>query len=73
MGEIMDGFVDAFERIRIPNAPWDLNVGKLETASLDEMISLGVPGKGVDFGIVMTGLIHKDSPTLLYFPDSLQV
>ncbi len=60
MGEIMNGFVDALERIRIPNAPWDLNIGKIETASLDEMISLGLPGKGVDFGISMTGLIHKN-------------
>ena len=60
MGEIMDGFVDAAEKIRIPNAPWDLNIGKLETASLDEMISLVIPGKGFDFGIVMTGFIKKD-------------
>lgn len=59
MGEIINGFVDFAERIRIPNAPWDLNIGKLETASLDEMISLGVPNKGVDFGIVMTGYIEK--------------
>ena len=60
MGEIMNGFVDAAERIRIPNAPWDLNIGKMETASLDEMISLGLAGKGVDFGIVMNGYIAKD-------------
>ena len=60
MGEIMAGFVDALERIRIPNAPWDINIGKIETASLDEMISLGVPNKGVDFGIAMTGYIAKD-------------
>ena len=57
MGEIMNGFVDGLERIRIPHAPWGLNIGKMETASLDEMISLGVPNKGVDFGIVMTGYI----------------
>ncbi len=60
MGEIMNGFVDALEKIRIPNAPLDLNIGKMETASLDEMISLGVPNKGVDFGIVMGGYISKD-------------
>ncbi|MBR9691625.1 hypothetical protein GOV06_02465 [Candidatus Woesearchaeota archaeon] len=59
MGEIMDGFVDALERIKIPDVQWDLNIGKMETASLDEMISLGVPNKGVDFGIVMTGYIDK--------------
>jgi|TARA_Y100000034_G_scaffold92234_1_gene111395 phosphoribosylaminoimidazole (AIR) synthetase len=60
MGEIMRGFVNATEKIRIPNAPWDLNIGKLETATLNEMISLGIPGKGFDFGIVMTGFIKKD-------------
>ncbi len=60
MGQIMDGLVDAVERIRIPNAPWDMNIGKMETASVDEMISLGVKNKGVDFGIVMVGYIAKD-------------
>ncbi len=59
MGAIMNGFVDALERLRIPNAPWDINLGKIETASLDEMISLGVLNQGVDFGIVMTGYIEK--------------
>jgi len=60
MGEIMNGFVDAAEKIKIQNAPFDLNIGKLETASLDEMISLGIPNKGHDFGIVMVGYIKKD-------------
>ncbi len=60
MGEVMQGFVEAAERIRIPNAPWDMNLGKLETASLDEMISLGVEGKGIDFGVVMTAFIEKN-------------
>ncbi len=60
MGEIMAGFADGLERIRIPWAPIDVNIGKLETASLDEMISLGVPDKGFDIGIVMTGYIRKD-------------
>ncbi len=60
MGEIMGGFTDAFEKIRIPWAEFDLNVGKLETASLDEMISLGIRNKGFDVGIVMSGYIDKD-------------
>ena len=60
MGDIMNGFVDALERIRIPGAPFDLNIGKIETASLEEMISLGIEGMGVDFGIVMTGYIEKN-------------
>ncbi|MBC8500540.1 MAG: hypothetical protein ISS25_03185 [Nanoarchaeota archaeon] len=60
MGEIISGFVDALEKIRIPNAPFDLNIGKIETASLEEMISLGVPNKGWDVGVVMTGYILKD-------------
>ncbi|MBD3312949.1 hypothetical protein GF345_00745 [Candidatus Woesearchaeota archaeon] len=60
MGEIMNGFVDGLEKIRVPHAPWNINKGKIETASLDEMISLGIPNKGVDFGIVMTGYIAKD-------------
>ena len=60
MGTIMHGFVDAAERIRIPGAPWDLNIGKIETASLDEMIALGLLGKGADYGVVMTGFIARD-------------
>jgi len=60
MEEIMGGFVDALERIRVPGAPFDPNIGKIETASLDEMVSLGVPGKGWDVGVVMTGYIPKD-------------
>ncbi len=60
MGEVMNGFVDAAERMRIPHAPWDLNIGKLETASLDEMISLGIPGRGIDFGIFLNGFIAED-------------
>ncbi len=60
MGDIMNGFVDALEMIRIPDAPFDLNIGKIETASLDEMISLGVPNIGVDYGVVMTGMIEKN-------------
>jgi len=59
MGEIMNGFVDALERIRIESAPFDVNIGKIETASLDEMISLGVPNKGWDVGVVMNGYIDK--------------
>ncbi len=74
MGEIMNGFVYALERIRIPNAPWDINIGKIETASLDEMISLGIEGKGVDFGIVMTGYVDKDKiPNLNPKPGNIMV
>jgi phosphoribosylformylglycinamidine cyclo-ligase len=74
MGEIMNGFVDGIERINIPNAPWRLNIGKMETASLDEMISLGLAGKGVDFGIVMNGYIPKDKvPNLSPRPGQLIV
>lgn len=46
MSAIMTGFVKALERIRISHAPYGCNIGKIETASLDEIISLGVPNKG---------------------------
>ena len=59
MAEIMNGFVDAAKRIRIPDAPFDLYLAKVETASLDEIVSLGVPNKGYDVGVVMTGFIEK--------------
>jgi phosphoribosylformylglycinamidine cyclo-ligase len=59
MEEIMDGFAGALERIRIPGAPFEPNIGKIETASHDEMVALGVPGKGWDVGVVMTGYIPK--------------
>lgn len=74
MGEIMSGFVEALERIKIPGAPFDPNIGKIETASLDEMISLGKPGKGWDVGVVMTGYIRKDEvPNLNPKPKNLIV
>jgi len=60
MEEIMGGFVDALEKIRIPGAPFGPNMGKIETASHDEMVSLGVPGKGWDVGVVVTGYIPKE-------------
>ncbi len=59
MGDIMSGFVRALELIRVPNAPFEPNIGKIETASLDEMISLGVKGEGWDVGVVMNGFIRK--------------
>jgi phosphoribosylformylglycinamidine cyclo-ligase len=65
MGDIMSGFVCALESIRIPGAPFDPNVGKIETASLDEMISLGIPYKGWDVGVVMSGFIRKDDVPVL--------
>lgn len=60
MGEIMEGFVSAAQDIAIENAPWELNIGKLETASLDEIIGSVVQDKGTDFGIVMGGYIRKE-------------
>jgi len=60
MGEIMKGIRNSLEQIIIPDAPFNLNIGKIETASLDEMINLGVKGKGFDIGVVMTGFIEKD-------------
>ena len=60
MNEIMQGFVAAIEKIRIPDAPFNPNIGKIETASLDEIISLGIPGNGWDVGVVMTGYIKKN-------------
>ena len=60
MGSIMAGFARALDRIRIPGAPFEVNLGKIETASHDETVSLGVPGKGWDVGVVMTGYIPRD-------------
>jgi len=61
MGNIMHGFANGFEMLRIPEGlGQDLNIGKIETASLDEMISLGVPGKGWDVSVSMTGFIPKN-------------
>lgn len=60
MEETMHEIVDAIERIRIPNAPFDLAIGKFETASLEEIVCLGIKGKGFDIGIVMTGYIAID-------------
>jgi phosphoribosylformylglycinamidine cyclo-ligase len=59
MGEIMNGLVEFAKMIRNPDYE-DLALGKLETATLTEMISLGVPNIGVDFGVVLSGFIKKD-------------
>lgn len=60
MEQIMGGFAEALGRIRIPGVPFEPNIGKIETASHDEMVALGVPGKGWDVGVVMTGYIPKN-------------
>lgn len=60
MGQIMEGFVRALEKIRIAGAPFEANLGKIETASHDEMVCLGIPHKGWDVGVVMTGYIPKN-------------
>jgi phosphoribosylformylglycinamidine cyclo-ligase len=75
MGEIMEGIVDALLPIRkIATAPIELNIGKMETASLDEMIAGPVPGLGFDLGVVMTGYIRKDKvPNLDPLPGHLIV
>jgi len=65
MGEIMTGIRTSLEQIASPQAPFHLNIGKIETASLDEMISLGVQGKGFDVGVVMNGYIEKSKVPFL--------
>lgn len=60
MGDIMAGMVKAIEMIIIPNAPFNPNIGKIETASLEEVVSLGSQGKGWDIGVTLTGYIKKD-------------
>jgi len=60
MGEIMMGVVNGLSLMETENNDWNINIGKIETASLDEMISLGIQGQGYDLGIVMTGFIRKD-------------
>lgn len=65
MGEIMGGFANALEKIKIKNAPFDVNIGKIETASLDEVVSLGVPNLGWDVGVALTGYIKKNEMPLL--------
>lgn len=57
MGEIMGGFGGATERIRTHGAR--TNLGKMETASHDEMVSLGIPGMGLDLAAAMVGYIKK--------------
>src|SRR3989344_6215631 len=59
MGEIMNGIVTGLSSMRSPNAQWTINIGKIETASLDEMISSCVQNRGYDLGFVMTGFIEK--------------
>lgn len=59
MGEIMEGIRQGLERIRV-TFPFNVNIGKLETASLDEMIGLGVQNKGYDIGIALNGFIRKN-------------
>jgi phosphoribosylaminoimidazole (AIR) synthetase len=58
MGAIAEGIRTGLKRISWHKSPFTLNLGKLETASLDEMINLGVQGKGFDVGFVMVGYIH---------------
>ena len=60
MGAIMEGFVAGFKQLRGIGNGFGVSIAKLETATLDEMVSLGVPGKGFDIALVMNGWIEKD-------------
>ena len=46
MREIMMGVVNGLSLMETENNDWNINIGKIETASLDEMISLGIQGQG---------------------------
>jgi len=59
MGDIVKGIDDALERCIIPGSKFNINYGKFETASLDEMISGPVPGYGFDVAATATAFIEK--------------
>lgn len=63
MGPLMEGIVAALQQCDVTETVLDaepLNFGKIETASLDEMIAGPVKGKGFDIGCGMTGFIRID-------------
>lgn len=67
MGEIMKGIVGALKKCDVSDILDDaevINFGKLETASLDEMITGPVPHYGFDIGCGMNGFIKKDDMPL---------
>jgi len=60
MGDIMKGIDQALHLCVASKAPFAVNYGKLETASLDEMLDSTHPGYGFDIGCSMTGFIRKE-------------
>ncbi|MBW2972414.1 hypothetical protein KY359_05235, partial [Candidatus Woesearchaeota archaeon] len=60
MGEIMKGIDAALQQCIREGIPFSLNYGKLETASLEEMLDSTHPGLGFDIACSMTGFIRKD-------------
>jgi phosphoribosylformylglycinamidine cyclo-ligase len=63
MGELMFGIVKALKLCNVADiikgAP-EINLGKIETASLEEMIAGPKPGHGLDIGFGMTAWIKRD-------------
>lgn len=59
MGQIMEGVRIGMEQAKSRFAEFDLNIGKIETASLEKFVSTGVPGLGYDLAFSLTGFIRK--------------
>ncbi len=74
MGDVMRGIDSALQQCVMEDVPFTINYGKLETASLDEMLSSTHQGYGFDIGCSMTGFIRKgDVPSFRPRPGNIIV
>ncbi len=59
MGDIVRGIDSALKQCVIKSSKWNINYGKHETASVEEMVTGPVPGYGYDIAATVTAFIEK--------------
>jgi len=60
--DLIEGVVQGLERCNLghlPHVPWSVNLGKGETASVDELLSSTRPGYGFDLAGALIGFVRK--------------
>lgn len=60
MGQIMEGIRIGLEQSFNRFCEYNVNIGKIETASLEKLVSTGVPGLGYDLSLSLSGFIKKN-------------
>jgi len=62
LGDLISGILEGLKQCslgHLPHVPWSVNLGKGETASVDELLSSVRPGYGFDLAGALVGFVRK--------------